>query len=277
METKQLTALIILDGFGMRKEVYGNAVAQAKKPNFERYWNTYATSQLVASGEAVGLPSGQMGNSEVGHLNIGAGRIVHQTLTRINKSIEERNFFKKTAFIKAMEHAKKYNKALHLIGLLSDGGVHSHLDHLFALLQLAKNMKLEEVYVHALLDGRDVGPKTAEHYLEVTKEKMEKIGIGQIATVSGRYYAMDRDQRWERTKKAYDALVYGKGAHYGQPEDAVRASYKNGVYDEFVLPSIITGVDNEPLTTIQEQDAVIFYNFRPDRAIQLSLALTAED
>lgn len=192
MKDRKLAALIILDGFGIREEVVGNAVKQAYKPNFDRYWNSYPHNQLKASGSAVGLPEGQMGNSEVGHLNIGAGRVVYQSLTRVNLSIEKGEFFEKEVFLKSMRKAKENNKALHLFGLLSDGGVHSHINHLFALLNLAKQENLEKVYVHAFLDGRDVGPQTAAEYLAQTESKMKELGVGEIATVSGRYYSMDQ-------------------------------------------------------------------------------------
>src|SRR5690606_582406 len=241
----------ILDGFALRDEEFGNAVKQANKPNFDRYWNTYPHSQLKASGEAVGLPEGQMGNSEVGHLNIGAGRIVYQSLTRVNLSIKEGEFFEKEAFLKSIEHAKKNNSALHLFGLLSDGGVHSHINHMFALLKLASDQGLERVYVHGFLDGRDVGPKTAEKYIKATEEKMKEYGVGQFATVSGRYYSMDRDKRWDRVKKAYDAMVYGEGPKYRSALEVIEDSYKNGIYDEFVIPSVIVDEAGEPVGKVQ--------------------------
>ncbi len=277
MSDAKLAALIILDGFGLRDEVKGNAVKQANTPNFDRYWNKYPHNQLTASGEAVGLPDGQMGNSEVGHLNIGAGRIVYQSLTRINLAIESGEFFEKEAFVKAMQQAKDQDSALHLFGLLSDGGVHSHIEHLFALLKLAKQMELEKVYVHAFLDGRDVGPKTAETYIEQTEQLMKELGVGQIATVSGRYYSMDRDRRWERVKKAYDAIVYGDGPQYQSAKEVVEASYAEEVYDEFVIPSVIVDESGEPISKVGDKDSIIFYNFRPDRAIQLSTAFANAD
>lgn len=272
-----LGAIIILDGFAIREEEQGNAVKQAHTPNFDRLWQKYPHNQLEASGKAVGLPEGQMGNSEVGHLNIGAGRIVYQSLTRVNLSIEEGDFFENSAFIKSMEHAKQHDKALHIFGLLSDGGVHSHINHLFALLKLAKQQKLENVYVHAFLDGRDVGPETAKKYIEQTEEKMREYGVGQIATISGRYYAMDRDQRWDRVKKAYDAMVYGEGPQYQDPYQLVDDSYANSVYDEFVIPSVLTDNSGAPRATVQDEDSIIFYNFRPDRAIQISKTFANED
>lgn len=270
----KLVALIILDGFALRDETYGNAVAQANKPNFDKLWQEYPHHTLSVSGRAVGLPDGQMGNSEVGHLNIGAGRIVYQSLTRINNAIADRTFFQNKALVQAMQHAKGTNSAVHLFGLLSDGGVHSHMDHLFALLEMAKENQLEKVYVHAFLDGRDVGPKTAIPYLQATEKKMSDLGVGEIATVSGRYYAMDRDQRWERVKLAYDTIKDGKGALFGSAEQAVTSAYEGGLSDEFILPSAIAGKDGLPLAKINNNDAIIFYNFRPDRAIQLSQSFT---
>ena len=277
MSDSKLAALIILDGFGFRDEIIGNAVKQANTPNFDRYWNTYSHNQLIASGEEVGLPEGQMGNSEVGHLNIGAGRIVYQSLTRVNLSIKNGDFFEIEAFVKSMQHAKDNNKALHLLGLLSDGGVHSHINHLFALLELAKKMELEKVYVHAFLDGRDVGPQTAKQYIEQTEAKMKELGVGQIATVSGRYYSMDRDKRWDRVKKAYDALVYGEGPQYNEPQAVIADSYENGIFDEFVIPSVVTDENGEAIGKVEDEDSMIFYNFRPDRAIQISRTFANED
>jgi len=277
MNDRQLAALIILDGFGIRDEQSGNAVKQAKKPNFDRYWNTFPHNQLKASGNAVGLPEGQMGNSEVGHLNIGAGRIVYQSLTRVNLSIEKGEFYDKEVFLKSMRKAKEKGKALHLFGLLSDGGVHSHINHLFALLKLAKMENLEKVYVHAFLDGRDVGPQTAQNYLTQTEDKMKELGVGEIATISGRYYSMDRDKRWDRVKKAYDAMVYGEGPSYETPENLIDDSYKNGIFDEFVIPSVLKDANGEPVGKVEDGDSIIFYNFRPDRAIQISRTFANED
>lgn len=275
---KKLVALIILDGFALREETEGNAVALAKKPNFDRYWNTYPHSTLHVSGESVGLPEGQMGNSEVGHLNIGAGRIVYQSLTRINKAIEDRSLFDKEALVKAMEHVKEKDSALHLFGLLSDGGVHSHIDHLHALLEMADEYGLEKVYVHPFLDGRDVGPQTALPYIEATERKMEQLGVGKIATVMGRYYAMDRDKRWERVKLAFDAITYGEGKTASSAQQAVELSYQDEVYDEFVLPTVILDEDGRsPVATVENDDAIVFFNFRPDRAIQLSKAFIQKD
>ncbi|ALC88878.1 phosphoglyceromutase [Bacillus sp. FJAT-18017] len=275
--SKSPVALIILDGFGFRGERFGNAVAQAKKPNFERYWNQFPHNTLTASGEAVGLPEGQMGNSEVGHLNIGAGRIVYQSLTRVNIAIREGEFAKNETLIGAVRHAKENGTALHLFGLLSDGGVHSHIHHMYALLKLAAEEGLDKVYIHAFLDGRDVGPQTAGAYIEETLEKINEYGVGQIATISGRYYSMDRDKRWERVEKSYRAMVYGDGPSYSEPMQVIEDSYQHGIFDEFVLPSVITDAEGEPVATIKDNDAVIFYNFRPDRAIQISNTFTNKD
>jgi 2,3-bisphosphoglycerate-independent phosphoglycerate mutase len=277
MNRRKPVLLCILDGFAMREETHGNAVAQAKKTNFDRYWNQYPHTTLQASGEAVGLPEGQMGNSEVGHLNIGAGRIVYQDLTRINKEVKDGSFFRNKTLLAAIEHVKELQSQLHLCGLLSDGGVHSHIDHLFALLELAAQEGVENVFVHAFLDGRDVAPDSAVRYLEQLQGKLSELGIGRIATVQGRYYAMDRDRRWDRTEKAYRAMVYGEGLKHTDPVELVRESYAKEVYDEFVVPTVITDVEGQPVGTVQDNDAVIFFNFRPDRAIQLSLAFTRED
>lgn len=269
--------LIIMDGFGIRKETVGNAVAQANKPNFERLWAKYPHTLLGASGESVGLPDGQMGNSEVGHLNIGAGRVVYQELTRIGKSIREGEFFNNETFLNAIEHVKKNNSKLHLYGLLSDGGVHSHIHHLFALLELAKKHELEQVYIHAFLDGRDVSPDSGVQFIQETLDKMKELGVGKLATVQGRYYAMDRDKRWERTEKSYRAMVYGDGPKYQNPIQAVKESYEKSVYDEFVMPTVITDEQGNPNGLVGDHDTVIFYNFRPDRAIQISQTFTNED
>lgn len=271
--SKSPVALIILDGFALREETFGNAIAHAKKPNFDRYWSFYPHAALKASGEAVGLPEGQMGNSEVGHMNIGAGRIVYQSLTRINKSIRDGDFFENDVLLNAIRHVKGNNSALHVMGLLSDGGVHSHYEHLFALLRLAKSHGVNEVYIHGFLDGRDVGPDTAIGYIEETEKQMAEIGIGKFATVSGRYYAMDRDRRWERVEQAYRAIVDGEGEQFKSAAAGVSMSYDKDIVDEFVVPFVIEE-DGEPVAKLKSDDAVIFFNFRPDRAIQLSMALT---
>ncbi|MBO0602242.1 2,3-bisphosphoglycerate-independent phosphoglycerate mutase [Sporosarcina sp. E16_3] len=271
--SKSPVALIILDGFGLRDDKLGNAVAQANKPNYDLLWNNFPHSTLTACGEAVGLPEGQMGNSEVGHLNIGAGRVVYQSLTRINKSIREADFFDNETLLRAVRHAKENGSALHLMGLLSDGGVHSHYEHLFALLRLAKLNGLDKVFVHAFLDGRDVSPQSALDYLEKTETFMQELGVGKFASISGRYYAMDRDKRWERVEKAYRAIVDGTALTAATPTAGVMASYKQGIHDEFVVPFVIEEL-GKPVATVEDGDAVVFFNFRPDRAIQLSRAFT---
>lgn len=277
MTNKKLAALIILDGFALRDETMGNAVKQANTPNFDRYWNTYPHNQLTASGEAVGLPEGQMGNSEVGHLNIGAGRIVYQSLTRVNLSIKTGEFFQNKVLVNAIQRAKEKKKALHIFGLLSDGGVHSHIEHIFATIKLAAEHGLKDVYIHGFLDGRDVGQKSAATYLNQLNEKINEYGVGKIATLSGRYYSMDRDKRWDRVKKTYDAMVYGEGPKYTDPMQVVEDSYANEIYDEFVIPSVMTDEAGNPIATIQDEDSIIFCNFRPDRAIQISRTFANED
>ncbi|MCF6138666.1 2,3-bisphosphoglycerate-independent phosphoglycerate mutase [Pseudalkalibacillus berkeleyi] len=274
---KKPVALIILDGFALRDETKGNAVAQANKPNFDRYWNAFPHAQLQASGEAVGLPEGQMGNSEVGHLNIGAGRVVYQSLTRVNLSIKEGEFYENQTFLDAMDHVKKKDSALHIFGLLSDGGIHSHIDHLYALLKLASEQDVERVYIHGFLDGRDVGPQSAKQYISALQEKMAEFGVGEFATISGRYYSMDRDKRWDRVERSYRAMTYGEGPSYNDPIEVVEDSYQNDIHDEFVLPSVITKDDGSPVATIEDDDAIIFFNFRPDRAIQISQVFTNDD
>lgn len=269
---KKPTALIILDGFANREEVHGNAVKQAHKPNFDRYYEKYPTTHIEASGLDVGLPEGQMGNSEVGHMNIGAGRIVYQSLTRINKSIEDGDFFDNDALNKAMDHALNNHSALHIFGLLSDGGVHSHYKHLFALLELAKRKNLTKVYVHAFLDGRDVDQKSALKYIDETEEKFKALGVGQFASVSGRYYAMDRDKRWDREQKAYDAIRGFSDVKYASAREGVQANYDNNLTDEFVEPFVVENQNNG----VNDGDAVIFYNFRPDRAGQMSEIFTSK-
>lgn len=277
MKREDLVALIILDGFGLREEAYGNAVKQANTPNFDRYWKQFPHNQLTASGEAVGLPDGQMGNSEVGHLNIGAGRIVYQNLTRINRSISSGDFYENETLNDAMLRAKEKGTSVHFLGLLSDGGVHSHMNHLFALLEVAKRLSIEKVFVHLFLDGRDVGPKTALEFIEKTEAKIKELKVGKIASVSGRYYAMDRDRRWDRVKKAYDVLVFGEGPTFSTPKSVVEQSYEQEISDEFVVPAVIVDENKSPVGTISNGDSVIFYNFRPDRARQLSQALTHKD
>lgn len=269
--------LMILDGWGHRDAIEGNAIAQANLPNFRRLEKTYPHTFLQASGEAVGLPDGQMGNSEVGHLNMGAGRVVYQELTRISKAIKDGTLFKNPVLIEAMDHAHLHNKALHLVGLLSDGGVHSHIAHLFALLEMAKEQGLEEVYIQVILDGRDVLPQSAKIYITQLEQKIRALGIGKIASVSGRYYVMDRDQRWERLEKGYQALVLGEGKCAASALAALESSYDVRVTDEFVLPTVIVDEDGKPVGTIQEGDSVLFFNFRSDRAREIAHAFVDEE
>ena len=265
--------LMILDGFGINENEKANAVKLANTPNIDKLMKTWSTTQIHTSGLDVGLPEGQMGNSEVGHTNIGAGRIVYQDLTRITKSIEEGDFFSIKELTEAIENCKKYNSKLHIMGLLSDGGVHSHIRHLAALLELAKRKDFEDVYVHCFLDGRDTPPTSGESYIIKLQEKMKEKGVGKIASISGRFYAMDRDKRWERVSKAYDALVKGEGEKASSAISAIESSYQQEIFDEFVLPTVICNNNDEPLATIQEHDSVIFFNFRPDRAREITRSL----
>ncbi|MEY8001158.1 2,3-bisphosphoglycerate-independent phosphoglycerate mutase [Clostridium sp. Mt-5] len=269
---KNPAMLMILDGFGISEKREGNAVKAAYKPNFDKYFRQYPHTELAASGLSVGLPEGQMGNSEVGHLNIGAGRIIYQDLSKITKSIENGDFFENEALNRAMDNVIENNSDLHLLGLLSPGGVHSHTDHLKGLLQLAKKRGIDSVYIHAFTDGRDVPPSSAAGYIKDISQYMTEIGIGRIATVSGRYYAMDRDKRWERVQLAYNALVYGKGNKANSALEAVETSYENNKTDEFIIPTVIE-TKGVPVATIKNGDSVIFFNFRPDRARQLTRAL----
>lgn len=273
---KPITALLILDGFGYRKEKEGNAIKTDGVANIKALWDSYPHTLLQASGMDVGLPAGQMGNSEVGHLNIGAGRIVYQEFTRISKSIDDGEFFQNPAFLGAVENCKKHDSALHLMGLCSDGGVHSHLTHLYALVKLAKDHGLTKVFVHCFMDGRDVPPTSGKGYVEQVDAKLKELGVGRIATVMGRYYAMDRDNRFERVEKAYAALTYGEGLTASSAAEAMQQSYDAGVTDEFVVPTVVL-TDGKPTATIQTQDSVIFYNFRPDRAREISRAYIFED
>ncbi|WP_055070430.1 2,3-bisphosphoglycerate-independent phosphoglycerate mutase [Clostridium massiliamazoniense] len=270
--TKKPVMLMILDGFGISESKNGNAIAAAKKPNLDKYMNKYPNTKIAASGLRVGLPEGQMGNSEVGHLNIGAGRIVYQELTRITKAIEDGDFFNNEALNKAVENALKNNSALHLMGLLSDGGVHSHIGHLKGLLELAKKKGLSKVYVHAFMDGRDVAPSSGKDFVVQLENIMKEIGVGEIATISGRYYAMDRDNRWERVQLAYDAMTLGKGEVATSAVDAMVNSYNNEKTDEFVLPTVIEK-NGQPVAKIVSGDSVIFFNFRPDRAREMTRAI----
>lgn len=269
--SKQTTLLLILDGFGINDLKDGNAIANANKPNLDRIMAKYPTVAGYASGMAVGLPDGQMGNSEVGHLNMGAGRIVYQELTRITKAIADGDFFENEALAGAMHNAKDNDKALHLFGLLSDGGVHSHNTHLYGLLEMAKKFGLTKVYVHAFLDGRDTAPASGKDFVAALEDKIKEIGVGEIATISGRYYAMDRDNRWDRVELAYNAIVNAQGETATDAVTAMAYSYAKEVYDEFVLPTIITK-DGQPVGKVEEGDSVIFFNFRPDRAREMTRA-----
>ncbi len=262
---KKPLILIIMDGFGLRDSDMGNAIHAANHPNLTRLFHDYPTTQLGASGMDVGLPDGQMGNSEVGHTNIGAGRVVYQELTRITKSIQDGPFFDNEAFLGAVENCKKNDSALHLFGLLSDGGVHSHIEHIFGLLDLAKKNGLTKVFVHCFMDGRDVPPTSGIDFVKQLQAKLDEIGIGKIATINGRYYAMDRDNRFERLVKAYSAMVYGEGAYFDDPVAAVQASYDAEVTDEFIVP-VVTAKDGQ----IKANDSIIFANFRPDRAREIT-------
>lgn len=261
--------LCILDGCGIREEEHGNAFKQAHKPNFDYLWEHYPHSILEASGELVGLPSGQMGNSEVGHMNIGAGRIVFQPLQLINEKIKDGSFYQNQVLLEAIEHAKNNHSNLHIFGLLSDGGIHSHIDHLMALLDLCKKEGVENLYIHAFLDGRDTLPRVASHYLELLEDKLKELGIGKIATISGRYYAMDRDNRWDRVEKTYLAMTKNEGEHYQKPEEVIEHSYDENIDDEFVVPAIL---DSNGM--VKENDSLIVFNFRPDRLRELFSAFT---
>lgn len=263
--------LVILDGWGLSPHREGNAIALADTPNMTRYWQEFPHATLQASGEAVGLPAGQMGNSEVGHLNIGAGRVVYQDLTRINLAVKDGTFFRNPVLVEAMDKAKQKG-SLHLLGLLSDGGVHSHIDHLKALLQMAADHGLKQVFVHAFLDGRDVPPSCARTYLEEIEEFAAGLGTGQIATVMGRYWAMDRDRRWERVARAYGAMVDGRGFAAASAVEALEMAYARDETDEFVQPTVVVAA-GQPLARIQAGDTAIFFNFRPDRAREITRSL----
>lgn len=267
---------MILDGFGLSDKVDGNAVAAANKPNFDKYYAEYPHTELGASGMDVGLPRGQMGNSEVGHLNIGAGRIIYQELTRITKAIEDGDFFEKSEFNEAIDKAIKTGSSLHLLGLLSDGGVHSHIDHLKALVKLAKDKGLKKVYIHAFLDGRDVQPGSAKDFIIDLENYLAEVGVGKIATLSGRYYAMDRDNRWERVQLAYNAIVLGQGETASSALEAIERSYHDNKTDEFVLPTVVINND-APTGRIVNGDTVIFFNFRPDRAREITRAINDKE
>ena len=273
---KRPTVLMILDCYGLNDKTEGNAVALAKTPVMDKLMKEYPFVKGYASGLAVGLPDGQMGNSEVGHINMGAGRIVYQELTRITKEIEDGSFFENEELKDAMNNCKKNDSSLHLYGLLSDGGVHSHNTHLYALLEMAKKEGLEKVYVHCFLDGRDTPPASGKDFVSALADKMKEIGVGKIASVMGRYYAMDRDNNWDRVEKAWDAMVKGEGEQTDDAVAGVQASYDAGVTDEFVVPMVVTE-NGKPVATINENDSVIFYNFRPDRAREITRAFCADD
>lgn len=272
---KKPTALIILDGWGISDSAKGNAVAMAQTPNYDELVKKYPSTWIAASGMDVGLPEGQMGNSEVGHLNIGAGRIIYQELTRITKSIMDGDFFQNEKLLEAMHHAKKNGTKLHTWGLLSDGGVHSHIDHLKALIQMAKQEGLDNIYVHAFMDGRDTSPTAGIDYIKSLESYMAEIDFGVIASVSGRYYSMDRDNRWERIEKSYDMLVKGQGETASSAVAVMEASYAKDITDEFINPTVIVK-DGAPIATLGPNDAVIFFNFRPDRAREITRAIVDE-
>lgn len=275
MKIPKPVVLIILDGWGYRAERENNAIALAKTPNYTALLKEYPSTLVYTSGERVGLPDGLMGNSEVGHLNIGAGRVVYQDITRIDAAIRTGEFFKNLALLKLMEAGRKTR--LHFMGLLSDGGVHSHQRHLYALLKMARENDVNDVVVHVFLDGRDTAPTNGAGYVEALQQKMREYNIGRVATVSGRYYAMDRDNRWQRTQQAYDAIVNGEGLKAEDPAAAIKNSYNQGVTDEFVVPIVIADSQGHPTATIRSDDAVMFFNFRADRARQMTRALTQPD
>lgn len=261
--------LCILDGCGIKEETYGNAFQQATKPHFDFLWEHFSHSLLEASGELVGLPKGQMGNSEVGHLNIGAGRIVYQPLQLITEHVKDGTFFQNKEILDVMNHVKENHSKLHIFGLLSDGGIHSHITHLFALLEMCKKEKMENLYLHLFLDGRDTLPRSAEKYLKALEEKIKELNIGSIATISGRYYAMDRDNRWDRIQKAYEAMTKNKGDHFSTYEEVLKQNYENGIDDEFVVPAILNSNG-----MIEENDGLLVFNFRPDRLRELFSCFT---
>ncbi|MBU4533419.1 MAG: 2,3-bisphosphoglycerate-independent phosphoglycerate mutase, partial [Firmicutes bacterium] len=281
MQEKQSPArtrlvLVLLDGWGLACCGEGNAITTARTPNWDRLWDQYPRTTLITSGEEVGLPPGQMGNSEVGHLNLGAGRVVYQELTRISRDIRNGSFFNNPVLVHTINGVRDQGKALHLMGLLSDGGVHSHIQHLFALLEMVKGLGVKRVYVHPFLDGRDVPPANALEYIDALEDKLQSLEIGAVATVMGRYYGMDRDKRWERTARAYKALVYSDGIPADSARDAVEKAYRREETDEFVQPSIIVR-HGEPVAQIEEGDGVVFFNFRPDRARQITHSFVDRD
>lgn len=273
MAKPKVVVLAILDGWGVAPDTAGNAIVKAETPNFDTFIKEYPTMTLAASGAEVGLSFGEMGNSEVGHLNIGAGRVYYQTLPRINKSIADKSFLENKAFLEAAEHVKKNKSALHLVGLVSPGNVHASQDHLYALLAFAKKQKIKNVFIHAILDGRDTIENSAKDFIKELQKQIDDIGVGEIATLSGRYFAMDRDNRWDRIEKAYKAMVLGISDEYAKdPLKAIKESYERKVYDEEFVPTVI-GTAEKPVAKIESEDAVLFFNFRPDRARQLTQAL----
>ena len=275
--SKKPTVLMILDGYGLNDNPEGNAIKKAKTTVMDLLYERYPHSKGYASGLDVGLPKGQMGNSEVGHLNIGAGRIVYQELTRITKAIDDGDFFENPELSAAMDNCKKNNSALHIMGLLSDGGVHSHNSHLYAIVKMAKKYGLKKVFIHAFMDGRDTPPTSGKEYLSELEEELRNIGLGKIATVSGRYYAMDRDKRWDRIQKAYSAILEGKGSKASDAVNCAETSYSAGVTDEFIIPTVITDENGFPTGKLEENDSIIFFNLRPDRARQITRAIVDSD
>ncbi len=274
--SKKPVVLMVLDGYGITDKTEGNAIYMANTPVMDKLMAECPYVRGNASGLAVGLPDGQMGNSEVGHMNIGAGRIIYQDLTSITKAIEDGDFFENEAMLEAIENCKKNNSDLHLWGLLSDGGVHSHNTHLYGILELCKKQGFDRVYVHPFLDGRDTPPASGKDYVAALVDKMQEIGVGKVASISGRYYAMDRDNNWDRVEKAYAAMVYGEGVKAADPVQAVADSYANDKTDEFVLPTVIEA-DGKPVATVKANDSVIFFNFRPDRAREITRAFCADE
>lgn len=277
MENNKPLVLMILDGWGDRSETSCNAICLANPKNFYNLRAKYPNTLLNCSGKEVGLPEGQMGNSEVGHLNMGSGRVVYQEITRISNAIEDNSFYKNEEFLKAINYAKNHQGAVHLMGLLSDGGVHSHLDHLFALLLMCKNNGLSKVFVHGLLDGRDVAPKSALQYIAATEKRMQELGVGKIATLSGRFYGMDRDNRWERIEKYYQAMVRGEGVKAPNSYAAINSSYEARITDEFVEPVVIVDEKGSAIGTVNDGDSIIFFNFRADRAREITRAFVDDD
>lgn len=269
--------LIVLDGFGYSPKTEGNAIALARKPHFDEWFKRFPNTLIETSGQCVGLQAGQMGNSEVGHLNIGAGRIIRMDISRIDHAIESGEFFRNPEFVAAMDHPKMNDSSLHIFGLVSHGGVHSWHEHLYALLRMAGERKVERVFVHAFLDGRDTAPDSGARYVGELLDKMSEYGVGRLASIVGRYYAMDRDKRWERTEQAYRLLKFGEGRKRQIPVDAILESYAEGVTDEFVKPIVIVGEDQRPVATIEDRDSVIFFNYRADRARQITRVFTEED